>query len=46
LAVQRTLNEACEKLGVYHTEDFSLLTSLRINYSDLAATPDGAQSSS
>jgi hypothetical protein len=24
LAVQRTLNDACEQLGVYHSEDLSV----------------------
>jgi predicted dehydrogenase len=44
LAVQRILNEACEKLGVYHTEDSSLLAPLSIDYSDLAASAEGAES--
>jgi hypothetical protein len=38
------LNEACEKLGVYHSEDSSLLAPLSINSSDSAAAPDSAES--
>ena len=44
LAVQRILNEACEKLGVYHSEDSSLLAPLSINSSDSAAAADNAES--
>jgi predicted dehydrogenase len=44
LAVQRILNEACEKLGVYHSEDSSLLAILSINSSDSAASADSTES--
>ena len=44
LAVQRILNEACEKLGVHHTEDSSLLAPLGVTYSDLALAADDATS--
>jgi predicted dehydrogenase len=44
LAVQRILNEACEKLGVYHQEDSNLLAPLRISYSNIASAADSAES--
>jgi predicted dehydrogenase len=44
LDVQRILNEACEKLGVHHTEDAGLLAPLGITYSDLALAADDATS--
>jgi predicted dehydrogenase len=44
LAVQQILNEACERLGVYHTEDSSLLAPLGVTYSDVALAADDATS--
>ena len=44
LAVQRILNEACERLGVHHTEDSTLLAPLGITYSDSALAADDATS--
>jgi hypothetical protein len=44
LAVQQILNEACERLGVYHTEDSSLVAPLGVTYSSLALAADDATS--
>jgi predicted dehydrogenase len=44
LAVQQILNEACERLGVHHTEDSSLLAPLGLTYSDVGLAADDATS--